>query len=96
MWDGANEVGPTMRPGEYYRLRNVLVKGGRDGYVEGKMSEAKIRKLDAEGEDAADAELKALIRLVMSKRVVCLNLHPFSADFSLTMMRMRTWTTRFP
>ncbi|KAJ7047182.1 hypothetical protein C8F04DRAFT_1062939 [Mycena alexandri] len=61
MWDGAGEVGPGMRPGEYYRLRNVFMKGDHDGYVEAKMSEPKIRKLDPQGEDAADAELKALI-----------------------------------
>ena len=41
------DTAATMQPGEYYCLRNIRLKLGPSGYVEGRMQEAhKITKLD--------------------------------------------------
>ena len=48
MWDRAAEAAAQMQSGEYYALKNVRMRMSNGGYVEGKMSEPKIRKLDAD------------------------------------------------
>ncbi|KAJ7172132.1 hypothetical protein C8R46DRAFT_1084903 [Mycena filopes] len=61
MWDAAAKMGPQMRPGEYYHLRNLRMRTGTGGHVEAKLVENKIRKLNPEAEDAADVHLKQLL-----------------------------------
>ncbi|EJF66176.1 hypothetical protein DICSQDRAFT_132309 [Dichomitus squalens LYAD-421 SS1] len=47
MWDSSAQVAVTMRPGEYYSMRNMRLRVSGGGYLEGKMQEGdKIKKLD--------------------------------------------------
>ncbi|KAJ7827518.1 hypothetical protein B0H14DRAFT_2595232 [Mycena olivaceomarginata] len=66
MWDAACLQGPTVIPNQYYLLKNVRFMRGNDGYVEAKLVEAKIQKLEV---DAVHdyPNLKALLELVVSR-----------------------------
>ncbi|KAH9952071.1 hypothetical protein B0H21DRAFT_12289 [Amylocystis lapponica] len=62
MWGDAAELGPKMKPGEYYFMGNSRMKIGEGGDLEGTISEVqKIRKMD---EDMLEGEphFEALLR----------------------------------
>lgn len=47
MWDAAAEVGPNMKPGEFYSIRNVRMRLSAGSSWEAKFVEGKkIRRLD--------------------------------------------------
>ena len=63
MWDAAAEVAAQMTLGDYYFIGNARIKVSAGGYLEGKVSEPKLRKLsEDELEDAP--HLVDLIRYV--------------------------------
>ncbi|RPD66503.1 hypothetical protein L226DRAFT_609332 [Lentinus tigrinus ALCF2SS1-7] len=65
LWETANARGPTMKPGEFYTIRNIKLKWSGSGYVEGKMVEGpKITKLD---EDQLEGE-PHLVELLKRKK----------------------------
>ncbi|TFK94811.1 hypothetical protein K466DRAFT_508902 [Polyporus arcularius HHB13444] len=66
LWDSAAARGPTMKPGEFYSMRNIKLKWGGGGtYLEGKMVEGqKITKLD---EDQLEGE-PHLVELLKRKK----------------------------
>lgn len=47
MWDAAASVGPTMVRGGFYSIKNCRMLN-KDGYLEGKLKENKITKLEVE------------------------------------------------
>ncbi|KAJ6618805.1 hypothetical protein B0H10DRAFT_2028043 [Mycena sp. CBHHK59/15] len=51
LWDAALELAPTMLAGEFYLLKNVRMKMSGGGYLEAKLSEAKIQKLKPDDEE---------------------------------------------
>lgn len=59
MWDAAANFGPTMKQGGFYAFNNcrMMVK---NGYLEAKMAEAKIHKLEEE----RDGEIEAFARFL--------------------------------
>ncbi|KJA18611.1 hypothetical protein HYPSUDRAFT_89942 [Hypholoma sublateritium FD-334 SS-4] len=59
MWDEAAVVAESMRPGEYYSIKNARMMTNGNGYPEGKVRENKIVKL-AEG-DTVNPQLQALL-----------------------------------
>ncbi|KAJ7481233.1 hypothetical protein B0H11DRAFT_2024748 [Mycena galericulata] len=59
MWDAAAQQGPTMNVGEFYSLRNVLMRRW-DGYAQGKLVETKIEKLELSDAEK-NSDLKALL-----------------------------------
>ncbi|KAI0748478.1 hypothetical protein C8Q80DRAFT_1104088 [Daedaleopsis nitida] len=62
LWESSTALGPTMQAGEFYSIRNIKLRMGGGGYVEGKMVEAeKITKLD-EDELENRPHLVALLR----------------------------------
>ena len=65
MWDDAAKVGQIMMAGEYYCIKNARMRVSRGGYVEGKIVEPKIEKLEPE-EANKNPFLKALLEYVVS------------------------------
>ena len=66
MWDSASQLGQTMKPGEYWFLRNTRMKISDAGYLEGTMQLAeKVRKLD-EDDLTRDPHLQTLLEFVLS------------------------------
>ncbi|KAJ7177520.1 hypothetical protein C8R43DRAFT_1118508 [Mycena crocata] len=59
LWDGARTMGPKIKTGELYSLKNVRMVTNRDGYPEGKMNEPKMERLDAAGQ--GEGPLQALL-----------------------------------
>ncbi|KAI0723872.1 hypothetical protein C8T65DRAFT_734380 [Cerioporus squamosus] len=65
LWESAAARGPTMKAGEFYSMRNIKLKWGGSGYLEGKMVEGqKITKLD---EDQLEGE-PHLVELLKRKK----------------------------
>ncbi|KAF5381117.1 hypothetical protein D9615_004129 [Tricholomella constricta] len=60
-WDAAVEVVQTMFVGEYYSIKNARMKFSQGGYLEGKLNEQKVRKLDVEEDSDVDRHFKALL-----------------------------------
>lgn len=50
-----------MQPGTFYTVRNARMRNSRGGYVEGKIQERKMTKLEV---DNKHEHLKALLRYV--------------------------------
>ncbi|KAH9484199.1 hypothetical protein JR316_0003679 [Psilocybe cubensis] len=46
MWNDAAEFAEKMKQGEYYSIKNARIRLNRFGYVEGKIAQAKITRLD--------------------------------------------------
>ncbi|TFY82973.1 hypothetical protein EWM64_g1044, partial [Hericium alpestre] len=61
LWDGAAVLGPTMKPGEYWSLRNARMITSKNGYAQAKFKEAgKAKKLE-EDDAEYNHHLKALL-----------------------------------
>lgn len=66
MWDEAAQIAEaTMKPGEYYSIKNARMRLNNSGYLEGKVSEGKITQLD-ENDVESDIHLKALLKSDLS------------------------------
>lgn len=78
MWDEAAKIASSMTEGEFYLLRNVRARVSNGGYLEAKLVEPKITKLEE-----SDAEnnpcLKALLAFVLSSSPTYNHLHPFAS-----------------
>lgn len=48
MWEEAAELGAKMTAGDYFSMGNVRMKVSSGGYVEGTISDRKIRRLDVD------------------------------------------------
>lgn len=62
LWNEAAQMGPQMKAGEFYTMKNVRVKTSSGGQMEGSFSEVhKLRKMD---EDMLEGEphFEALLR----------------------------------
>ena len=62
MWDEAAVVAESMRPGEYYSIKNARMMINANGYPEGKVRENKMVKL-AET-NTTNPHLQALLEFV--------------------------------
>ena len=63
MWDDAAEVARTMREGEYYHIKNARMRANLNGYLEGKVAEAKLVQLE-ETDAETDIHLQSLLEYV--------------------------------
>jgi hypothetical protein len=63
MWDDAAGVARTMREGEYYLIKNARMRANNNGYLEGKVAESKIFKLE-ETDAETNIHLKSLLESV--------------------------------
>ncbi|KAH0583660.1 hypothetical protein H2248_009273 [Termitomyces sp. 'cryptogamus'] len=61
VWDGAVDMARGMFAGEYYSIENARMMMSRAGYVEGKVVEKKIQKLDVKEDGNVDSHFKALL-----------------------------------
>jgi hypothetical protein len=61
LWDAASKMGQDMKPGSFYRVRNARMRNSNGGYVEGKIQDNKIVKLER---DSQWEPLKALLECV--------------------------------
>jgi hypothetical protein len=65
MWDAASQVGPSMRPGDYYSIKNAKMKANhRSGFLEAKLQQNKITRLNQKDADK-NPHLKALLEYVL-------------------------------
>lgn len=60
MWDAAAEAAQNMRPGQYYFVKNARMKINNEGFLEGKVAQAKITKLE-EVDAETNIHLKSLL-----------------------------------
>lgn len=66
MWDDAAKMGKIMMAGEYYCIKNARMRVSLGGYVEGKIVEPKINKLELDPQEASrNPFLTALIEYVV-------------------------------
>lgn len=63
MWDNAASTARSIVTGQYYSVKNVRMRQTPGGYLEGKLVEAKIDKLEEE-EAAHNPFLKSLLQSV--------------------------------
>ena len=63
MWDDAAEVARTMREGEYYLIKNARMRANNLGYLEGKVAQSKIVRLE-EADAETNIHLKSLLESV--------------------------------
>jgi len=64
MWDDAAEVARTMKEGEYYHIKNARMRANRAGYLEGKVTQSKIVKLE-ETDAEMNIHLRSLLEFVI-------------------------------
>jgi hypothetical protein len=57
LWDAAASFSQSLVSGTYWSVRNARFKHNHDGYVEGKIVEKKISKLEPDSEYAPLQEL---------------------------------------
>ena len=63
MWDDAAEVARTMKEGEYYHIKNARMRANHQGYLEGKVVESKIVRLEETDADM-NIHLQSLLESV--------------------------------
>ena len=63
MWDDAAEVARTMKEGEYYLIKNPRLRANHEGYLEGKVAESKIVRLE-ETDAETNVHLRSLLESV--------------------------------
>lgn len=64
MWDAAAEMGPSMKPGEFYSIRNArMTTNHYTGYLQAKLQLNKMLRL-TEADAATNPYLKDLLELV--------------------------------
>jgi hypothetical protein len=61
VWDDAAEVAKAMLKGEYYSIKNMRAIISNGGYLEGKLAEPKVRRLE-ETDASYDKPLEALLK----------------------------------
>lgn len=64
MWDDAAEVARTMREGEYYHIKNARMRANPNGYLEGKVAQSKIVRLE-ETDVETNIHLQSLLESVI-------------------------------
>lgn len=74
VWDEAIEHTQTMRPGEYYSIKNARMRTSQGGFLEGKLVQDKIRQLEEE-EESHDSHFKALLKCVSFLNLYLQNPH---------------------
>ncbi|KAJ7583078.1 hypothetical protein C8J56DRAFT_1028943 [Mycena floridula] len=62
MWDYAKPVADSMEPGDFWTMKNIRMRQGRDGNLEGKIAQNKLTKLDVEAHGEDNVILKALLQ----------------------------------
>jgi len=66
MWDAAAEMGPSMKPGDFFLIRNArMVTNSYSGYLQGKLQQNKMVRLK-ETDAGTNPHLKALMELAPS------------------------------
>ena len=69
MWDDAYQMGPSMRPGEFYQIENVRMKANnKTSYLEAKIKQKKIYRLEPRAAPV-NLHLEALLESVSSSNV---------------------------
>ena len=79
MWDDAAEMGPSMKPGEIYSIRNArMITNHYTGYLQAKLQQNKMLRL-TETDAATNPHLKNLLELVLSTHFL-----PLLLKYSMT------------
>jgi len=66
MWDAAAEMGPSLKPSNFYLIRNArMVTNSYSGYLQAKLQQNKILLLKEKDADT-NPHLKALMELASS------------------------------
>ncbi|KAF9526950.1 hypothetical protein CPB83DRAFT_434952 [Crepidotus variabilis] len=61
MWDSAAGVGPTMKPGQIYSIKNIRMKRSQHGHLESKLTQASGITLLSKDEVAFNENVKDLL-----------------------------------
>ena len=85
MWDDAAEVARTMKEGEYYHIKNARMRANHQGYLEGKVVESKIVRLEE-----TDADMNIHLRSLLE--YVCYHFIPLPRLTPMLYRRKKAWT----